>query len=186
MELIPITELDKQEICGWHYQGLYQIYNLPSYAEMKVSSMGFASPEKEKNFYVWRETGHLIGYVNLLEKPDGIFIGIGIQPTLCGQHYGRRLLTEAVRLAQELYPGKTLYLEVRTWNQRAVRCYEHVGFVLDGAPYTQTMHRSEGRLSRRGRTCLFVRRQRRAHRSSGIWPVSLLTFFFGPQRATPR
>jgi len=50
MELIPITELDKQEICGWHYQGLYQIYNLPSYAEMKVSSMGFASPEKEKNF----------------------------------------------------------------------------------------------------------------------------------------
>ena len=54
MELIPITELDKQEICGWHYQGLYQIYNLPSYAEMKVSSMGFASPEKEKNFYVWR------------------------------------------------------------------------------------------------------------------------------------
>ena len=51
MELIPITELDKQEICGWHYQGLYQIYNLPSYAEMKVSSMGFASPEKEKNFY---------------------------------------------------------------------------------------------------------------------------------------
>ena len=81
MELIPITELDKQEICGWHYQGLYQIYNLPSYAEMKVSSMGFASPEKEKNFYVWRENGHLIGYVNLLEKPDGIFIGIGIQPT---------------------------------------------------------------------------------------------------------
>lgn len=138
MELIPITEPDKQEICGWHYQGLYQIYNLPSYAEMKVSSMGFASPEKEKNFYIWRENGHLIGYVNLLEKPDGIFIGIGIQPTLCGQHYGRRLLTEAVRLAQELYPGKTLYLEVRTWNQRAVRCYEHVGFVLDGAPYTQT------------------------------------------------
>ena len=126
MELIPITEPDKQEICGWHYQGLYQIYNLPSYAEMKVSSMGFASPEKEKNFYIWRENGHLIGYVNLLEKPDGIFIGIGIQPTLCGQHYGRRLLTEAVRLAQELYPGKTLYLEVR------------VGFVLDGAPYTQT------------------------------------------------
>ena len=47
-------------------------------------------------------------------------------------------LVENGRMAQELYPGKTLYLEVRTWNQRAVRCYEHVGFVLDGAPYTQT------------------------------------------------
>ena len=148
MELIPITEPDKQEICGWHYQGLYQIYNLPSYAEMKVSSMGFASPEKEKNFYIWRENGHLIGYVNLLEKPDGIFIGIGIQPTPCGQHYGRRLLTEAVRLAQELYPGKTLYLEVRTWNQRAVRCYEHVGFVLDGAPYIQTTGAGTGQFCR--------------------------------------
>ena len=110
--------------------------------------MGFASPEKEKNFYVWRENGHLIGYVNLLEKPDGIFIGIGIQPTLCGQHYGRGLLTEAVRLAQELYPGKTLYLEVRTWNQRAVRCYEHVGFVLDGAPYTQTTGAGTGKFYR--------------------------------------
>ena len=200
MELIPITELDKQEICGWHYQGLYQIYNLPSYAEMKVSSMGFASPEKEKNFYVWRENGHLIGYVNLLEKPDGLFIGIGIQPTLCGQHYGRRLLTEAVRLAQgKSAPGiNAQCVAMSTWDlswtahptpKRPVLGQTNfTGWSLQAKHSTcrAALHRSEGRLSHRGRTCLFVRRQRRAHRSSGIWPVSLLTFFLGPQRATPR
>ena len=36
------------------------------------------------------------------------------------------------RSSKQKYPGKPLYLEVRTWNERAVRCYQKAGFVIDG------------------------------------------------------
>ena len=44
----------------------------------------------------------------------------------------------ACALSHELYPGKPLYLEVRTWNTRAVRCYEKSGFHSVGDPIEQT------------------------------------------------
>lgn len=30
-----LAEDDKKEICSWKYEGDYEIYNLPSYEEMK-------------------------------------------------------------------------------------------------------------------------------------------------------
>ena len=38
-------------------------------------------------------------------------------------------------LSQRLYPGKPMYLEVRTWNTRAVRCYEKAGFRVVFEPW---------------------------------------------------
>ena len=46
---------------------------------------------------------------------------------------------EALALSRESYPGKTIYLEVRTWNLRAVKCYEKAGFNIDGEPIKQTV-----------------------------------------------
>ena len=43
-----------------------------------------------------------------------------------------------------LFPGKPLYLEVRTWNTRAVRCYEKAGFRIDGEPVHRTTAAGEG------------------------------------------
>ena len=134
-DLSPITEQDKKEICYWRYEGVYSVYNLPSYAELKDSHVAFMHPEKEKNYYVFRKHDKLIGYVNILEKPTGIFIGIGIAPNLCGQGYGRQILSEAVTISKELYPQKVPYLEVRSWNNRAIQCYKSAGFQIDGQPY---------------------------------------------------
>lgn len=39
---------------------------------------------------------------------------------------------------KKLYPNKPLYLEVRTWNTRAVKCYEKAGFRIDGQAYELT------------------------------------------------
>ena len=50
----------------------------------------------------------------------------------------------ACALSRRLFPGKPLYLEVRTWNTRAVRCYQKAGFRIDGEPIRQTTSLGEG------------------------------------------
>ncbi len=67
-----------------------------------------------------------------------VFIGIGVNPDLCNKHYGQRMLLITYEISKKLYPDKPLYLEVRTWNIRAVKCYQKAGFRIDGQAYELT------------------------------------------------
>ena len=133
-----LTDDDKQQICGWEYAGEYEIYNLPSYDVMKAQHIGFMDPSNEKNYFAFLDENVLVGFVNILEEDTEVFIGVGVNPTLCGKHYGRRILKEAYCISKRLYPEKPLYLEVRTWNTRAVMCYRNAGFHIDGEQYELT------------------------------------------------
>ena len=57
---------------------------------------------------------------------------------LCNKHYGQRMLLITYEISKKLYPNKPLYLEVRTWNIRAVKCYQKAGFRIDGQAYELT------------------------------------------------
>ena len=133
-----LTEADKQQICAWEYTGEYKIYDLPSYDMMKAQQNGFMDPKNEKNYFAFLDGDVLVGFVNILEKDTEVFIGVGVDPLLCGKHYGRRMLEEAYHISKRLYPQKPMYLEVRTWNTRAVMCYQNAGFHIDGEPYELT------------------------------------------------
>lgn len=61
-----------------------------------------------------------------------------MHPELCGKHYGQRMLLIAHEISKKLYPNKPLYLEVCTWNKRAITCYERAGFRIDGQAYELT------------------------------------------------
>ncbi len=133
-----LSENAKREICEWKYGGEYDLYNLPSYEEMKVRRIGFMNPRNEKNYYGFWDENTLVGFVNISEEEKEVFIGIGVNPNLCGKHYGRRMLLTAYEISKKLYPDKPLYLEVRTWNKRAIKCYEKAGFKIDGEAYEMT------------------------------------------------
>ncbi len=127
-----ITEEEKQAVCSWKYEGDYACYNQPSYKEAKEKGMLFFHPGHEKNFRTYYDGDVLVGFTNLMEDGDKVFLGIGVHPDLCSKGYGTAIIRETCRISEELYPGKPLYLTVRTWNQRAIRCYEKCGFVKDG------------------------------------------------------
>ena len=133
-----LSEKDKQQICVWQYDGMYAIYNLPSYEEMQAQQMGFMNPKSEKNYLAFLDGDVLVGFVNILAEKTEVFIGIGVNPDLCNKHYGRRMLMLAAEISKKRYPNKPLYLEVRTWNTRAIKCYEKAGFQIDGEPYALT------------------------------------------------
>ena len=136
------TEEEKHIICEWKYDGEYAIYNNPPYEEQIEKHCGFASPRN--NFYSFYDGTKLIGYINLIEEESEVFFGIGVNPAYCDQGYGQKISKTACGLSRQLYPGKPVYLEVRTWNMRAVKCYEKAGFHITGEPIVQTTPIGEG------------------------------------------
>lgn len=139
-----MREEEKEQICNWKYPGEYGIYDLPSYKEMQEKKFAFGNPREAKNFYSYFDGEQLIGFINLVEEANEVFIGIGVEPAKCGNGYGQKMLKSASEISRQLYPGKQLYLEVRTWNKRAVHCYEKAGFVIDGGCREQKTYAGDG------------------------------------------
>ena len=136
------TEEEKYAIAEWRYIGDYAIYNGAPYEEQKKRGVGFANPRN--NFYSFYDGTVLIGFINLYEEKTGVFFGIGANPDCCGRGYGQLMTKTACENSRSLFPGKPLYLEVRTWNTRVVRCYEKAGFHIVGEPIRQTTSAGEG------------------------------------------
>ena len=132
-----LTDVEKQEICSWKYSGDYAVYNLPPYEVMKEKQIGFFNPAREQNYRAFYDGDCLVGFVNIKEEETKVFIGIGGKPELCSRGYGQRILYETYQISKEVYPDKSLYLEVRTWNERAIRCYQKAGFEIVGEPFEQ-------------------------------------------------
>ena len=142
LEYHRLTEKEKYIITEWKYDGAYAIYNCEPYDEQKKRGFGFANPNYAS--FAFCEDGELIGFTNLYEEEREVFFGIGVNPAYCGMGYRREMTVKTIELSHELFPGKPIYLEVRTWNQRAVKCYEKAGFRIVGEPIVQTTNIGDG------------------------------------------
>ena len=140
----PLTDQHKREICSWRYPEPYSAYNLPPYETMREKQSGFMNPEREGDYHGFSIDNVLVGYVNLRKKPDGIFVGVGVHPNHCDQGIGRQIL----KMIMPLCPDQPMYLEVRTWNLRAIRCYQRAGFRITGEPFEQTTGAGKGEFYR--------------------------------------
>lgn len=136
------TEEEKYRITAWKYDGDYAVYNSTPYAQQKQTGFGFANPKN--HFYSFYDGTDLIGFINLYEEETEVFFGIGAAPEHCGKGYGQQMTRIACSICRSLFPGKPMYLEVRTWNHRAVRCYEKAGFRIVGEPIRQTTSAGDG------------------------------------------
>lgn len=140
------TEAELQEICRWQYTGAYALYNTVSYEEMKAQKFGFANPAMLVETFYDGDT--LVGFCNLFEEDREVFFGIGVEPRHCGRGYGQEMTETMAELSRARFPQKPLYLEVRTWNERAIRCYRKAGFTIDGGILRQQTHAGPGEFYR--------------------------------------
>lgn len=143
LEYHNTTEKEKYEICKWKYENEYKIYNNISYEEQIEKNCGFAN--QKNNFYSFCDHDNIIGYVNLVEEETKVFFGIGVNPLFCNQGYGQKITKIACNISRQLYPEKPIYLEVRVWNIRAIKCYEKSGFHIIGEPISKKTFIGEGR-----------------------------------------
>lgn len=88
-----MTEEDRRVLC-----------NLPSYEEMRRTGTGFMNPGTRRNWVVFADGDVKVGVVNSLKEEKEVFIGVGVNPVLCGKHYGRRMLETAAWIAWDAIP----------------------------------------------------------------------------------
>ena len=147
-----MTEDEKRVISAWHYRGEYAIYDLPPFEEQKEKGIALMNPARAKNYFSYYDGDMLIGFTNILEEENEVFIGIGVNPNICGKGYGQRILKAVAGITDRLYPSKREYLEVREWNKRAVRCYEKAGFKIEGEAFEQETSIGAGKFYRMTRS----------------------------------
>lgn len=134
-----LTEIQAKEISNWKYDGEYSIYNLPSWEKMIQEKYSISdSTKREKYIGFVNENNELMGFVNLLDKGDSVFFGIGINPNVCGIGIGKLITNMALIESQNRAPNKPVVLEVRTWNKRAVSCYKSQGFKIIATKQQET------------------------------------------------
>lgn len=118
-----------KQIIAWKYEGMYSEYNMDSYEELIMKNSSIINPEKRNNYLCYFENNELIGYTNtVLRKRGDVFLGIGIAPIHCGKGMGAEILRHSISEAKKKYPNNKITLQVRSWNKRAIKCYEKVGF----------------------------------------------------------
>lgn len=130
IKLVSLIEEHAKEISQWRYEEPYSVYNYIDWNTMFTLGWGITQKEKrEKEFLaVVNERKELFGYIRLVEKRDGIIIGIGLRPDLCGKGIGQQVMMLLKEERMKRYGNKKIILEVRSFNSRAINCYKKVGF----------------------------------------------------------
>jgi [ribosomal protein S18]-alanine N-acetyltransferase len=134
--LTPITRIDAQAISRWRYDGPYAVYN--------GSPASVASLLQPRYLYhsVHDVLGELVGYFcfgedarvsagrrpGLYDREDALDVGLGMRPDLTGKGLGEEFVRAGLEFAEETYSPPAFRLTVATFNQRAIRVYERVGF----------------------------------------------------------
>lgn len=121
-----------KQICSWNYPDEYQEYNFPSYEKVVSSKYNITNPLKADNYICFvLNDDFLFAYMNIISaNDDSVFIGIGIKPEECGKGYGKDILLIGIKEILKRYPNRTIDLKVRSWNKRAIKCYQNCNFKI--------------------------------------------------------
>lgn len=85
-----------------------------------------------------KTTGEYIGNIEIMEIENNIGeLGISITSSKQNRHYGSEAIKALLKYAYEKLNLDGMDLNVYKTNSRAIRCYENVGFVIDGVGKTE-------------------------------------------------
>ncbi len=81
----------------------------------------------------------MIGFGRIQRVEDLIVLGVGLKPEYCGKGLGLPVMETLTAKAEALYPNEIISLEVRRFNERAIKCYEKAGFKIVDKYMKETM-----------------------------------------------
>ncbi len=137
-----MDEANARAIQAWRYEGEYAVYNVGEDDAALAELLDRRSPHHA----VRDERGELVGFfafgtsaaITSTPEPgiygeDGsVLIGLGLRPDLTGQGLGLAFVNAGLAFGREQFAPTAFCLFVMTFNQRAIRVYERVGFQAVG------------------------------------------------------
>ena len=123
----PRTKEDAHQIASWHYLPPYDFYDLDHDPEDFAE---FLDPQtwRVPNYSVFNEKNELVGFFDFKQDGQTVEIGLGLRPDLTGKGLGLMFVNEGLAFGQEHFSVELWSLSVATFNARAIRLYERVGF----------------------------------------------------------
>lgn len=133
------TEENAKELCTWKYENEYAVYNFPSWNIVKEQKWGIADEQmRNREFYAVYEKNEYIGFVRFMKNNNYYLVSLGLKPSYCGRGYGKSLMN-LIKSSAQKNTMKKLRLEVRSFNKRAICCYEKSGFSIIGKMNKDTL-----------------------------------------------
>jgi [ribosomal protein S18]-alanine N-acetyltransferase len=122
-----MTQQEAEEIAIWEYEGIYSFYNMEN---DKEDLEEFMSEERRGDSYFSVYEGEeLVGFFSYYPMETRMCIGLGMKPSLTGSGRGLAFVQEGLQFGYERFGAFAYALAVATFNKRAIRLYEKVGFV---------------------------------------------------------
>jgi ribosomal-protein-alanine N-acetyltransferase len=133
----PMNEHDAHTIAQWYYEDIYAFYDMDHVPEDREELL---NPENWKGMYysVLNECNELIGFFSFHQEHDTIIIGLGLRPDHTGKGLGREFVQAGLEFGKHQFRPVRFRLSVATFNQRAIRAYEQLGFTPDKVFMQQT------------------------------------------------
>lgn len=119
-----------QEIAdNWKYPGEYSFYDMTEDIEDYEEIV--SSEKRADNYFEVEKDGQLFGFFCIQpmeDRLDEVEIGLGIKPEFTGQGMGPAFVEEIIRYIKQNTTAHTVWLDVVTFNERAIKAYKKVGF----------------------------------------------------------
>jgi len=129
------TRADADAILMWHYEPPYDEYD-PASDPSEVDGL-LEAIDSPTWFAVEDDEGSLVGFLDSRPGEDEVEVGFGMRPDLTGRRIGPSFVEAIVDQVRERWDPARVTLDVFPWNERAIKAYEHAGFVR-GEVYERT------------------------------------------------
>jgi len=135
--ITPMTPHAAEAIDQWHYQGLCAFYDLD---QDSADREAFLNPDTwgERLYAVVSEDQDLIGFFSFDHEADTITLGLGLHPDYTGRGLGNSFVQAGLDFADQAFRPARFKLSVATFNRRAIRVYEQLGFTVEHVFLQQT------------------------------------------------
>ncbi len=134
----PMQLADAEAICQWRYPPPYDFYDMAADPADFAEFMDMGRWNDEPHWAFDDEPGDLAGFLTAQRRPEDLYLGLGLRPSLTGRGIGISFMEACVQTVRGCWPQERLRLDVAVFNQRAIRVYERIGFVPLGTYWQDT------------------------------------------------
>ena len=137
MRIRKMNQLEADEIANnWNYDGVYAFYDMVADIEDYEEIM--SESKRGDNYFSVIDGENLYGFFCVVQADDNIEIGLGMKPEHTGKGKGLEFINNILVYVKTHYVYDSILLHVASFNIRAIKVYEHAGFVKIGQNMVNT------------------------------------------------